>query len=199
MAGKIEFWFEFASTYSYLSAMRIGKLCADRQITLEWKPFLLGPLFARNGWTDSPFNIYPTKGVYMWRDMERQCDRLGLPLHRPSQFPRGSVLAARIIAAQPDAPWIGAFVTTVYTANFAEDRDIATPEVIGDILTQLGQPAPDLIAATQQDAIKNALRAQTEQAMEHGLFGAPSFRVDSELFWGDDRLEQALEWCETGG
>lgn len=199
MTRSIEFWFEFASTYSYLSAMRIRKLCDDRQIVLHWKPFLLGPLFARNGWTDSPFNIYPAKGVYMWRDMERQCQRLGLPLQRPSQFPRGSMLAARIVAAQPDAPWIGAFVTSVYTANFAEDRDIATPEVIGDILTRLDQPAADLIATTQQDVVKTALRTQTEQAMTFGLFGAPSFRVGSELFWGDDRLDEALNWCEASG
>ena len=70
---KIEFWYEFASTYSYLSAMRVEAAAKEQGVEVQWKPFLLGPIFNSQGWNDSPFNIYPAKGAYMWRDMERQC------------------------------------------------------------------------------------------------------------------------------
>jgi 2-hydroxychromene-2-carboxylate isomerase len=89
-----EFWYEFASTYSYPAAMRVAELAGSRGVALAWRPFLLGPIFAAQGWRDSPFNIYPAKGRYMWRDMERICDGMGLPLKRPDPFPQNSLLAA---------------------------------------------------------------------------------------------------------
>ena len=94
-----EFWYEFASTYSYPAAMRVAGLAESRGVTLAWRPFLLGPIFAAQGWRDSPFNIYPAKGRYMWRDMERICDALELPLKRPDPFPQNSLLAARVALA----------------------------------------------------------------------------------------------------
>jgi 2-hydroxychromene-2-carboxylate isomerase len=97
----VQFWFEFASTYSYPAAMRIERAAAKRDVYLEWRPFLLGPIFAAQGWVDSPFNIYPAKGRYMWRDLERLCAGLGLPLRRPSRFPRSGLLAARVALAVP--------------------------------------------------------------------------------------------------
>ena len=90
---SMQFWFEFASTYSYPAAMRIAHKAARRGVAIEWKPFLLGPIFAAQGWDDSPFNLYPAKGRYMWRDLERICEAQGLPFHRPSQFPRSGLLA----------------------------------------------------------------------------------------------------------
>lgn len=120
----VAFWFEFASTYSYPAAMRIEDLARRQGVPVEWKAFLLGPIFRAQGWTDSPFNLHPAKGRYMWRDLARLCDELGLPLTRPSRFPRNGLLAARVVTAFPDAPWLAAFVRAVYTANFAEDREI---------------------------------------------------------------------------
>lgn len=72
----LEFWFEFASTYSYLAASRIEEVAAGSGVRLRWRPFLLGPIFASQGWGDSPFNLYPLKGRYMWRDMERLCEKI---------------------------------------------------------------------------------------------------------------------------
>jgi 2-hydroxychromene-2-carboxylate isomerase len=94
-----EFWYEFASTYSYPAAMRAAALAQTRGVTLIWRPFLLGPIFAAQGWRDSPFNIYPAKGRYMWRDLERICTAQGLPLRRPNPFPQNSLLAARVALA----------------------------------------------------------------------------------------------------
>jgi len=195
MPKPLTFWFEFASTYSYLSAMRIEAACAKRGVALQWKPFLLGPVFAQNGWADSPFNLFPVKGANMWRDMQRQCARMDLPLTRPSQFPRNGLLAARVACAHADRAWIGAFVRGVYLANFGADRDISDPAVIASILTDIGQDDAAVLAAAQSEAAKLALRQQTETAIESGLFGAPTFAVGDEVFWGNDRLDDAIDWA----
>jgi 2-hydroxychromene-2-carboxylate isomerase len=191
----VQFWFEFASTYSYPAAMRIETAAAERGVDLEWRPFLLGPIFAAQGWGDSPFNIYAAKGRYMWRDLERLCARQGLPLRRPSRFPRSGLLAARIALAGAAEPWLPDFVRAVYYANFAEDRDIAERAVIAELLDALDLPAAVLLARADSELVKTGLRAQTEQAQRLGIFGAPSFVVGDELFWGGDRLEHALDWA----
>ncbi len=189
---KLELWFEFASTYSYPAVMRIGAAATQARVEVEWKAFLLGPIFQQLGWNDSPFNLQPAKGRYMWRDLERICAAGGLPFQRPSQFPRNGLLAARVAAAHQDQPWIGQFVERVYRANFAEDRDISQAEVIASCLDGLGLPSADVLTTATSAAAKQRLREQTDEAVEKGIFGAPSFWADGELFWGNDRLEQAI-------
>jgi len=191
----VTLWFEFASSYSYLAVMRVEALAKAAGVPLVWRPFLLGPVFLSLGWNDSPFNIYPPKGRYMWRDMQRLCARYEIPFTLPSQFPRNGLNAARVALLGQDEAWIGAFSRAVLRANFGEDRDIARPEVIADILTELGLDATDLMARAGSEENKQALREQTEKATHMGLFGAPSFVVGEELFWGNDRLEDALEWA----
>lgn len=199
MSGpKIEFWYEFASSYSYLSVMRIEALARDAGVAVEWRPFLLGPVFLAMGWNDSPFNIYPPKGRYMWRDLARLADKYGLPFHVPSRFPRNGLLAARLALLGGEQGWVADFSRKVMLANFAEDREIGEPEVIGAILAELGLPVDELLAAAVTEDNKRALRRQTERAAELGMFGAPSFRVGEELFWGNDRLEDALAWARRG-
>ena len=196
----LEFWFEFASSYSYLSVMRIEPLARAAGVTLQWRPFLLGPVFLSLGWNDSPFNIYPPKGRYMWRDLARLASRYGLPLKLPSHFPRNGLLAARVALAGADEAWMPAFCRAVMRANFAEDREIAEVEVISAILASLELPVDTILARAESPENKQALRRQTERASEIGLFGAPSFVTpDGELFWGNDRLEDALEWVKKGG
>lgn len=192
---KIEFWYEFASSYSYLSVMRIETLARDAGVAVEWKPFLLGPVFLAMGWNDSPFNIYPPKGRYMWRDLARLADKYGLPFRMPSRFPRSGLLAARVALLGVEPGWVAEFSRKVMLANFAADREIGEPEVVGAILAELGLPVDELLAAAVTEDNKRALRRQTERAAELGMFGAPSFRVGEELFWGNDRLEDALAWA----
>lgn len=198
-ARPVTLWYEFASSYSYLAVMRVEALARAAGVSLIWRPFLLGPVFLSLGWNDSPFNIYPPKGRYMWRDMQRLCDRYDIPFKLPSQFPRNGLIAARVALIGQDDPWIGDFSRAVLRANFGEDRDIGTPEVIADILTALGLDADALMARAGSDEIKQALREQTEKATNMGLFGAPSFVVGDELFWGNDRLEDALAWAVQPG
>jgi 2-hydroxychromene-2-carboxylate isomerase len=193
--ATLEIWFEFASTYSYVAALRVEDVARAAGVPLAWKPFLLGPIFRAQGWDDSPFNIYPAKGRYMWRDIERLCRRHGLPFRKPSEFPRGSVLATRIAMLGAEEPWCGEFVRRVFRANFAEDRPIGDAQCIVEILEDLGLDGTDLCARAGAPAVKDRLREQTETAMRLDIFGAPTFVVAGELFWGDDRLEQAVEWC----
>lgn len=192
----IEFWFDFASTYSYPAAMRIEDAARERGRTIAWRPFLLGPIFRELGWNDSPFNLQPAKGRYMWRDLERICDGLGIPFGRPSEFPRNGLLPARVVCAADGADWVPAFVRRVYTANFGEDRDIADPGVVLGCLDGLVADPQALLAAAGEAEMKARLRENTERAAALGIFGAPSFTVGDELFWGNDRLEAALEWSD---
>ena len=195
MAEKIEFWFEFASTYSYPAAMAVEEACDKAGVGLDWRPFLLGPVLAAQGLDGSPFTVFPVKGAYMWRDVERLCADAALDFRKPSAFPRGSILAARIAAAHADQPWIGAFVRAVYAANFADDRDIADAAVIGAILSALHLDADAVMAAAATPEAKAALRAATDEAQARGIFGAPSFTVGGELFWGHDRMDHAIAWA----
>lgn len=191
----VSFWFEFGSTYSYPAAMRVAEAAAQRGVPIEWKAFLLGPIFAAQGWNDSPFNLYPAKGRYMWRDMERICAALDLPLRHPSRFPRNGLLAARVACRFAQEPWLPEFVRAVYRANFAHDREISDPEVVAGCLAEAGTEPQAALAAAQSEEAKAALRQQTERAIELGVFGAPTFVVGDEIFWGNDRLETALEFA----
>ena len=194
---SIAFWYEFASTYSYLAAFRIEDAAAAAGVGIEWRPFLLGPLFAKEGLRDSPFNIYPAKGRYMWRDLERLCARDGLAWRRPTQFPRSGLLAARVAVLGVGEGWGPAFSKAVYRANFAEDRDIASAHTLAEILRGIGQEPAFVLDRAQAPAIKDALRAQTAAAEDLGIFGAPSFQVGTEIFWGQDRLADAVAWAKT--
>ncbi|MCE8018890.1 2-hydroxychromene-2-carboxylate isomerase [Halomonas sp. MCCC 1A11036] len=191
------FWFEFASTYSYPAAMRLEHLAAERDIEVRWQPFLLGPIFQAQGWNDTPFKLYPAKGRYMWRDIERICERDGIRFRRPSQFPRNGLLAARIANWHAEEPWVPAFVRSVLRANFEHDEDIADPQVIANCLAEANLDAEVLLKQSQQPEVKESLRAATEQAQALDIFGAPFFMAGTEPFWGYDRMEQALDWYEA--
>ena len=196
----VQFWFEFASTYSYVTAMRIEPLAAAGGIPLAWKPFLLGALFNRQGWNDSPFNLFPARGRYMWRDVERQCAKHEIPFRRPSQFPRNSLLAARIACVASDEPWMRDFVRAAFRANFAEDSDIAEPDVMSGALARAGVARDrigEVLAAATAPGNKERLRRETDHAWESGVFGAPTLIVDGEVFWGNDRVEEAFDWYRT--
>jgi len=195
----LQFWFEFASPYSYPAAMRIEAIAQVRHVDIEWNAFLLGPIFKAQGWDDSPFNIYPAKGRYMWRDLERICGALALPFRRSSRFPRNGALAARIVTRFNGAAWIPRFVKAVYHANFVDDRDIGDAAVIADCLERIGIESESVISLATNASSKTLFRAQIKRAMEQNIFGAPSFVSNDELFWGNDRLEQAVLWHAVHG
>jgi 2-hydroxychromene-2-carboxylate isomerase len=196
MAAMLEFWFDFASTYSYPAALRLRALADRSGIAVGFRPFLLGPIFRSQGWDNSPFNLYPAKGAYMWRDLERLCADLALPFRRPDPFPQNSLPAARLALLGLQQDWGEEFCRAVFRAEFGEGRRIDDSATLSAILTALGVDAAAALTQSQSDTIKGALREQTAQAQSLGIFGAPAFVTgDGELFWGNDRLEQALAWA----
>lgn len=192
---KIEIWFEFASTYSYLTVARAEETLRAAGLDFEWKPFLLGPIFRAKGWDTSPFVLDEIKGEYMWRDMARRAARHGLPFVRSEVFPMHSLSAARIMTAALDEPWCGAFARDVFSAQFARGEDISDPDVLTRALRRHTPDPGQWLSLAQTDRIKAELRSRTDTAMAIGLFGAPSFRVGDEIFWGDDRFEDAIAWA----
>ena len=201
--ADVDFWFELASPYSYLSATQIDAQARTRGVSVRWRPFLLGPIFAAQGWDTSPFRIYPAKGRYMWRDVKRRCALRGVRFKTPPNsvlhtFPLNSVAAARLAVVGLDEGWGKAFVHSVFEAEFANHHDISDETILAGLLANAGANPQAAFASSRSGQNKPRLRGNTETAQALGIFGAPSFTVGDELFWGDDRLEDALDWAKDG-
>jgi 2-hydroxychromene-2-carboxylate isomerase len=195
----LDFWFDFASTYSYLAATRIRPLATKAKVQVRFRPFLLGPIFKAQGWDTSPFNLYEAKGRYMWRDLERLAAEASLPFRRPDPFPQNSLLPARVALFGMEHGWGENFSVDVFHAQFVEDGRIDEPHTLTEILDRLNVDANATLEAAQSNEIKTRLRSEVEEAQRLGIFGAPSFTTaDGELFWGNDRLEAALRWARRG-
>jgi 2-hydroxychromene-2-carboxylate isomerase len=197
MHAPIECWFEFGSNYSYLSLMRIEALASSAGVPLRWKPFLLGPIFRELGYQSSPFNEQKEKGAYVWRDMARRAAKYGLAFTRPSVFPRQALLPMRVALLGAQQPWMGEFCRRIMLQNWVHDTDIDNAGVVLAALAGLVPDPAAIVEAAGQDDTKAALRAQTAEARRLGIFGAPTFMVKGEMFWGDDRLADALEFAQS--
>ena len=195
---RLELWYEFASTYSYLSVMRIEKVAAAAKLEVAWRPFLLGPIFRAQGWNDSPFNLYPAKGRYMWRDLERLAAGYGLPFRKPS-VSRATASPPRA-SRSPPSPRAGA-PTGRAPSSPPSSRTTATsatpPCSAACSRRSATTPAP-CSRAPSRPRTRRALREQTERAQALGIFGAPSFVVGGELYWGNDRLGDAIAKAALG-
>ncbi|ENV78426.1 2-hydroxychromene-2-carboxylate isomerase [Acinetobacter ursingii] len=196
MSG-IQFWFDFASTYSYPAAMQIRQLKDEYQFSLH--PFLLGTIFQKQGLNDSPFNVYPVKGQYMWRDMQRICEKLKIELNRPEIFPQNGLLAARISCQYAQSDWIFDFICEVYQANFVHGKDISQIKTIENILENMQLDSQMILDTATTAQARQALKQNGIQAEQLNIFGSPSFIVNGELFWGNDRLKDALDWSKRTG
>jgi 2-hydroxychromene-2-carboxylate isomerase len=192
----IDIWFDFGSNYSYPTVMRLPEAATRAGLKVRWRPFLLGPIFQSLGWSTSPFVMQKEKCAYVWRDMERLSSKYGIPWVRPTSFPRRAVLPLRVALAGADEPWIADFCQRTMLQNFAQDVDIDDTQAVATTLDGLGLDAEDIIERALSEANKAALRAQTEEARQLGIFGAPMLFVDGEMFWGNDRLEDAIAWAK---
>ena len=193
----IDFWIEYGSTYTYLSVARMRGLAARAGVAVRWQPFFVMPIMAELGLTQGPFLPYPAKTAYMWRDIERRAARHGIAYARPSAYPVASLQTARIACIAAEEGWCEDFTEGVFRLHWTQDILVGTEANLHTVLAALGQDPDAVIARAQTPAVKEALRQQTERARSLGIFGAPSFTVAGELFWGDDRLEDALDWACT--
>lgn len=188
---KIEFWLEYASTYSYLSVARIGRLADERGFEIDWQPFWLYPVREQLG-LPAPFPEGSPRERYMWRDLERRAKLLGLPYHRPEVYPFNSVPVGRIALIAAREGWCRGFTEAAFRLHWTEGVLMPTAENIAAALASAGQDAIRIQALACSPEVKESFKEQANRALERGIFGSPSFVVGNELFWGDDRLEEAI-------
>lgn len=199
MAAPIQFYFEFSSPYGYLAAEKIEALAAKHGREVDWKPFLLGPVFKETG--GRPLVSIPIKGDYALHDMKRAARLLKVPFQMPEPFPFLSVQAARLAywakAQHPDKA--KALMLALYRAAFAQGRDISAAATVVSVASAQGIAADAASAALQDPSVKETLRQEMDLARERQVFGSPFIIVDGEPFWGHDRLETIDHWLTSGG
>ena len=195
--AKMEFWFSYGSTYTYLTVMRIEELARRHGVELDWRPFNLTVILREKGMTRGPFGDRPEKQEYMWRDLPRRARRHGIAYQRPLQFPVDTQQTVRVGFLAAREGWCPQFTRRVFEMNFLEAKPIGAPGNLEAALAALGiDPSATIRRAHERD-IEEALAAETRKAARLGIFGSPNFIAAGELFWGDDRLEDALEWATT--
>lgn len=199
MTPSLDFYFDFSSPYAYLTAARLDTLLAERRVTANWRPILLGAVFKVTG---QPLLVdVPLLGAYAIRDMARCARRHRIAFRMPERFPLATMAAARAYYAfEPDdRDGSHAFARNVMAAYFAEGRDITDLEVLASIATGCGLDGGTLAERIADPAIRQRLRSETETAIDRGVCGAPFLFVGNEPFWGNDRLGEALDWLDGGG
>ena len=199
MSDSLDFYFDFSSPYGYLAAERIDGLAAKHGRAVTWRPMLLGAVFQKIG--GSPLVDQPMKGPYSRHDMLRSARLHGIAFNVPANFPVNSIAACRAYywMADGDPATARDFALALYRGYFTDNRDLSQPETVIQAAQVLGVDADALVAAVQDQAVKDRLRAENDAAIERGVFGSPTVFVGDEMFWGHDRLDMIDRWLETGG
>ncbi len=193
----IEFWFAVGSTYTYLSAMRTENACRQNGISISWHPFNVRKIMLE---TDNfPFPASkPDKVNYMWRDLERRAEHYGHPVRLPVEYPLEHFERANRIAviAARDG-WCGEYLAETYRNWFQRGLTAGAKANLRATLASLNKPYDSVLCESEGDAACSGLEGNTDEARQRGVFGSPSFFVCDELFWGDDRLEDAIRYCDS--
>ncbi len=193
----IDFWFTMGSTYSYLSVMRLPDIERSHGIRVRWRPFHL--LIILQEMNHIPFADKPAKAAYMWRDIERRAAMYGIPASLPAPYPVKNSMRANLVAIVGlQKGWGVDFVRAAYRRWFQLGQETGSEPNLADSLRDIGQDPPAVLASADSEPAKAALLAETGLARELGIFGSPTFVVGRELFWGDDRLEDAISWSRAG-
>lgn len=196
MQASIDFYFFVGSTYSYLSVARAAGEAAQAGVTLNWKPFSVRTLMREQN--NSPFTGKPAKLAYMWRDLERRAARFQVPFAGAPQYPIDpQERANRVATLASQEGWCPEFVQAAYAAWFQRKMDPGSLETLASILRGLNRDAEACIEKAESPSVIGLYKERTDTARALGVFGSPSFVVGQEVFWGDDRLEDALAWCTS--
>ena len=199
MAANIEFYFDLSSPYGYLAAERIDDLAARHGRGVDWRPYLMGAVYRVNGM--KPLVDIPLIDDYSRLDIARCAREQGLRLSLPEGFPYGAVAGCRACywLHERDPARARALALALMRAYFGEGRPVATAEEVAAVAAGLGVDGAELQSAVQRQAVKDRLRAETDTAIERGVFGSPFFFIDGEPFFGNDRFEQMDRWLASGG
>jgi 2-hydroxychromene-2-carboxylate isomerase len=193
----IDFWFSVGSTYTYLSVMRLAEVERSSGVSFRWRPFSVRQIMIEMD--NIPFRTKPVKAAYMWRDIERRAARHGLPARVPAPYPLAHWDVANRVAVLAAAEgWVADYARATYRRWFQGGLEPGTDPNLGDSLREVGQDPARVLALAGGDAIGEAYAAATEEARQLGIFGTPTFVVGKEVFWGDDRLDDAILWHRNG-
>ena len=199
MSSSIDFYFDFYSPYGYLASLRIDEIAARHGCRVNWKPFMLGATFSITG--HQPLTNTPMMSEYALLDMERSARLQAANFRMPDDFPKAALSCSRafyyLLDEQPEAAV--ALAKAIYNAIFGEGRDGTNIDLIAELASNIGIDAKALVPALQDPAIKDRLKAETQAAIDRGVFGSPFIFVGKEPFWGNDRLDQLDRWLDTGG
>jgi len=191
----IDFWYSIGSTYSYLTIMRLPEVARTTGIEFRWRPFNVRHVMIEQN--NIPFKDKPVKANYMWRDVQRRARRYGLTPRVPVPYPLPwLVLANQVAILGAEEGWVRDYTRATYRRWFEVGDPAGEEPNISESLKEIGQDPSRVLASAQSERIGGALSAATDEAMELGVFGSPTFVVSGEVFWGDDRLEDAIIWAK---
>ena len=193
----IDFWFSVGSTYTYLTASRLEKTAAAENVRFNWRVFSVRTIMREQN--NSPFVGKPVKTAYMWRDIERRAAMYGLPVKVPAPYPVKDLdLACRIAVLGIAEGWGLKYIAASYRRWFVDGNEPGIEPNLSASLAEVGQQAARVVERSGGDDVIETYEANTDEARRLGVFGSPTFAVDGELFWGDDRLEDAIKWFRRG-
>ena len=188
MGRQVEFYFDFGSPYSYLAYKALPAIAAAHDAQIVWRPMLLGGVFKATG-NHSPAEV-PAKSRWMHQDMQRWAARYGAVFSFNPHFPINTLLLMRgAVGMQMRGPEFHRYMKAVFDAMWAEPRNLGEPAELAAVLRQAGLDADVFLALAYDAAVKDQLKKHTEEAVARGVFGAPTFFVGEEMFWGQDRLD----------
>ena len=190
----IDFWYSIGSTYSYLTVMRLPDVARAAGVTFRWRPFNVRYVMTEQN--NIPFKDKPVKAAYMWRDIARRAARYGLEPDLPAAYPlQGLELANQVAILGAEEGWVEEYTRAAYQFWFEEDDPAGQEPNLTLALTKVGVDPARALTDARTPRIIDRLAHETAEAMKLGVFGAPTFVVEGEVFWGDDRLEDAIDWA----
>ena len=193
---QIDFFYFFGSVYAYLSVMRIGSLAEEAGVSVRWRPFNVRSVMKEN---NVALRSEALKVPYMWRDIERRAASHGLTFVPPPVWPTDPDLLHNLVGTLATSDgWGEAFTVASFKAWIVDRMPLGDPATLEHVLAPLGKNTDAVISQAKSKEVAALYQAETDLARSHGVFGSPSFVVDGEMFWGDDRLEETLAWA-TGG
>jgi 2-hydroxychromene-2-carboxylate isomerase len=194
--NMIDFWFSIGSTYTYLSVMRLAEVERASGVAFRWRPFSVRQIM--NEQNNRPFITKPVKMAYMWRDIERRAAMYGLPIKVPAPYPLAQWdVANRIAVLAAQEGWVNDYVRATFRRWFQDGLEPGVEPNLSESLEECGQESTRVLSRAERGDIGDAYEAATAEARQLGIFGSPTFVVGNELFWGDDRLDDAMTWYRS--